>query len=350
MPATYVLKPEIIKHLRKQRKLKQLVVANSIGITERGYQKVEKTGRTTPGNAEKLAQVFDTSLAFLKGDQELPLYSSYWFYTSKDERQNKAGRILYGDREVCGEVDSLSSQIAPYFPSEKNEISVSLSKDDQGYFLSVTGGRSGEFWMRWRRVELDLDRGLVWTYESEWEAGFMQRAIDDLLFNVSTRYIRYGDSMPPAGMKEVFCVDVITKEFLGKGQGILEKHIGWKSFDEESSVTNFIIKFVNEFNPSGYEIKDDFLRTERGCVLISLTPFLSLRDPSIPFIPGTILQIRRSWVNEEGGIKGCAPWHRRSIECLKQQIREGCEQDRGQGARSRMPELPLEPGLGEILQ
>lgn len=196
MPDSVKINPLFIKHLRKREKMSQVALAAAIGITDRGVQKIEASGKTSSETAEKLALYFGFSVNDLM-EGNIPCKAEYW---AKDPVTGEHLIFSYAHTVLEKLKFSWADYCRFFCSDEKKIINVEISK---GYYcLTSSCEEAGFDWkFEYRRVWFNEDIGLCWTPESEFESQLMQEKLfqivieeaDDVFVNGDLRYTDEGD-------------------------------------------------------------------------------------------------------------------------------------------------------------
>lgn len=98
------LKPEVLKSAREASGHTQESLCNLIRLEVRSLKKIEKSGRTSIRTATQIAEVLDTELEVLIGEEKFPL-SNFWMQTAYGENKfREPGKLFQTDLEMLSSI------------------------------------------------------------------------------------------------------------------------------------------------------------------------------------------------------------------------------------------------------
>lgn len=198
MPKLFQADPDILKHLREEKGQKQCTIASELGMSERGYQKIEATGRTSTVTAKRLCMILGVSLDELSGVKKPELKTEYWIKSPV----TGVHQILSSPQEVMSVLGPMWADFKRCFEPENEERpSVDVSSENGRYqLLSKLDAYNKKWEVEFRRIRFMESKGLIWVRESKLEEnimsssleGFFRENADEVRINGVTKYIDEG--------------------------------------------------------------------------------------------------------------------------------------------------------------
>jgi len=198
MPHSVQIDPDVLAHARREQGYTQYCISKKLDMSERGYQKIEAAGRTSPERAKKISELLNVHIDNLSGTQTLQLKTEYWM---KDPVSGKH-TILSSPHELINLVEAKWSEFSRFYEREDEEsLCVEINFENGRYKLHSTLSAYKKGWeMEFRRVRFNEHKGLVWARESQLEEkamsslliAFFRENADKIKINGETKYIDGG--------------------------------------------------------------------------------------------------------------------------------------------------------------
>jgi hypothetical protein len=299
------LDPELLKHYRDKNDLTQTELADAV-IGKPGdwddkkasrlstYHFIEKTGRTSPARAERIALVLGCTVQDLQNPTDA--LDRPWWVEFADPVNYELGVVVLGSQGAIHRIEQAWPKTLERLLEGGKEIIAKLVTDEKHYRLDVG---SPDIDYTWKAVfcacSLSKETGIRWDFANKWERDFLRITIKDQLFSHADTVWMDEQRYPPIGSTEV--IQNIVHEELNAFHPVMgsspitqlfyswqDFYVSFRDFSENFPESCFSFKFI----ANGFEILLSQVDTKRR----SSQPRITKR-----------FSIKQGWMNAEGGFE-----------------------------------------------
>lgn len=286
---SFEINSHVLCYHRDKLGISQEQLAADIGITPRQYQRIEKEGKTTRKQAEKLADIFGISLENLC--QNLGPDNSLWFITSPEGQHY----LSNGYHQELSEIRKKAMPLSLHHDG----LEVWIGNDEKNCKKVTIKSEQDEIKEEWKfyPAKYNEGNGIFWRNLKYWEEGLWLYALNELLHDSSYHIFVDGQPLVPQDKNVEFTVSSVSARM----SDFSDYHSETTHFESWEQLEIYLTDCLVD---KASEIMDLEISSEYGELIITYTTITRYMNK---------MTIIRTWMDEAGDRRQ-APWPERHRE------------------------------------